>query len=104
MRREKKWDSLIQATVQINLLITKIRKIIKESGWQLDQEFNFEHVKFDMPVRHSCDNCSHDLQFREKNEVSSVCLVYMCTSMVLKAMGRNDIIQRMSECKEEKRI
>lgn len=43
---------LIQAAVQINLLITKIRKIVKESGWQLDQEFNFEQVKFDLPIRY----------------------------------------------------
>lgn len=43
---------LIQAAVQINLLITKIRKIVKESGWQLDQEFNFEQVKFALPIRY----------------------------------------------------
>lgn len=50
-----------------------------------------------MPVRHFYDNCFRGLQFREKNEVSSICLVYMCTSMVFKALGGNDIIQRMSE-------
>ena len=43
---------LIQTAVQINLLITKIRKIVKESDWHLDQEFNFEQVKFDLPIRY----------------------------------------------------
>lgn len=82
--------------VQIHLLIAKIRKIVKESGWQLGQGFNFEHAKFDMPAVHSNDNCFCGTGFRGNNEGSRIHGVYICTYMAFKAMRGNDIIQRMS--------